>query len=67
MKRIVNKTVNLDCSEYKNYELLGAFIQQAHRESWSEEEIDMVVKAAIEDKGNYFTTIISLHCKHIES
>jgi len=60
---MVDKTVDLDCSKYKNYELLGAFIQQAHRESWSQEEMDTVVKAAIEDNGDYFTTIISLHCK----
>jgi hypothetical protein len=62
MKQIINKTVNLDCSKYKNYELLGAFIQQAHRESWSEAEIDAVVKAAIENNGDDFTTIISIHC-----
>jgi hypothetical protein len=62
MNRIVNKTVRLDYTKYKNYELLGVFIKQAQNEGWSKEEIDSAVKAVMDSNAQDFTTIIRLHC-----
>ena len=42
MKKVVNKTITLDCSKLKNYELINAFSQQAFKEGWTEDEIVQV-------------------------
>lgn len=60
MKKTIEKRVSLDCTQYRNYELLDAFVKQAWAESWTEEEIKTVVNQALEDKEN-FTEVFAMY------
>ncbi len=66
MNKVVNKTVNLDCSQYLDYELVEAFISQAKREAWSDNEIASVINMAVEHFEDDFLTVIKLHCEQKE-
>ncbi len=65
MKRIVNKTVNLDLVGVNGnaFAIMGAFRKQARKEDWTPDEIEAVLTEA--QNGNYdhlLATILN-HCE----
>lgn len=65
MKKIVNKTVNLDLvgTDGNAFAIMGAFRRQARKEHWTPEDIEAVLNEA--QSGNYdhlLATIIN-HCE----
>lgn len=65
MKRIVNKTVNLDLvgKDGNAYVIMGLFGSQAKKEGWSREEIDAVIDEAKSKDYNHLLATILNHCE----
>jgi len=65
MKNLVNKKVELDLTEINGntFALMGAFKQQARREGWTSEEIDLVISAAMQGDYNHLVVVLDLHCR----
>jgi hypothetical protein len=65
MKKVVNKTVNLDLvgTNGNAYAITGAFQQQAKKEQWTQEEIDTVLKEAMTKDYNHLLATILNHCE----
>ena len=65
MKKVINKTVNLDLVGVNGnaFAIMGVFKKQAHREGWTQEEIDTVLTEAKSGDYNYLLATISNHCE----
>ncbi len=65
MKRVINKTVNLDLVGVNGnaFMIMGVFQRQAKKEGWSEEEIDSVLKEAKSGDYNHLLATIQNHCE----
>lgn len=63
MKTVTLNLVGLDSNAFV---LLGAFKIQARKENWSKEEIDAVVKEAMNGDYDHLLCTLSDHCTPIE-
>ena len=65
MKKIINKTVNLDLSNYdvNSFVILGLFVHQAKKEGWTEQEIEIVTKEAKSKDYEHLCQTIKNHCE----
>lgn len=65
MKKVIDKTVNLDLVGVNGnaFAIMGAFQQQARREGWSQEEIQAVLDEAKTGDYNHLLETISNHCE----
>lgn len=68
MKKVVNKSVNLDLVGVNGnaFMIMGVFRRQAVREGWSKEEIDAVLKEAKSNDYNHLLATISNHCEAVD-
>ena len=64
MSKVVDKTINLDLVglDGNAYSLMGAFQNQARREGWTKEEINMVLDEATSDDYNHLLAVLQDHC-----
>ncbi len=65
MKKVVNKTVNLDLVGVNGnaFMIMGVFQRQAKREGWTQEQIDAVLKEAKSGDYNHLLATIENHCE----
>lgn len=65
MKKIVNKTVNLDLvgKNGNAFVIMGLFGAQAKQEGWTKEEIDAVIEEAKSKDYNHLLATIVNHCE----
>lgn len=65
MKRVINKTVNLDLVGVNGnaFMIMGVFRRQAKKEGWSQDEIDTVLKEAKSGDYNHLLATIENHCE----
>jgi hypothetical protein len=65
MKKIINKTVNLDLigKDGNAYMIMGLFGAQAKKEGWSRKEIDAVIEEAKSKDYNHLLMTIQNHCE----
>tara|TARA_R110002124_G_scaffold17532_3_gene73507 strand:+ start:388373 stop:388585 length:213 start_codon:yes stop_codon:yes gene_type:complete len=65
MKKVIEKTVNLDLVGVNGnaFMILGVFQRQARKEGWSKEEIDMVLKHAKSGDYDHLLATIMNHCE----
>ena len=61
MKKVNLKLVDLDGNAYS---IMGAFRRQAKKESWSEQEIDVVLKEAMSSDYDHLLSTICKHCNN---
>jgi hypothetical protein len=68
MKKIIEKTVNLDLVGVNGnaFMIMAVFRRQAVREGWSKEEINTVLKEAKSSDYNYLLATISNHCEVLD-
>lgn len=69
MKKVVNKTVNLDLTQVNAnaFAIMGAFQRQARREGWSQQQINRVLKQAKSKDYNYLLGVIENHCEPLDT
>ena len=65
MKKVVNKTVNLELVGVNGnaFMIMGVFQRQAKKEGWSQQEIDLVLEEAKSSDYNHLLATISNHCE----
>jgi hypothetical protein len=65
MKKVVNKTVNLNLIGVNGnaFAIMGVFQRQARREGWTQDEIKQVLDEAKSKDYNYLLATIENHCK----
>ena len=65
MKKVIEKTVNLDLVGVNGnaFMIIGVFQRQAKREGWSKEEIDLVLTEAKSGDYNHLLATIENHCE----
>lgn len=65
MKKVVNKTVNLELVGVNGnaFMIMGVFQRQAQKEDWSQEEIDLVLEEAKSSDYNHLLATIENHCE----
>lgn len=65
MKKVVNKTVNLELVGVNGnaFMIMGVFGRQARKEGWTQQEIDAVLKEAKSSDYNHLLATISNHCE----
>ncbi len=65
MKRIIDKTINLDLVgiDGNAYAIMGAFQRQARKEGWTPEEMKAVLDEAKSSDYNHLLATISNHCE----
>ena len=65
MKKVVNKTVNLDLVGVNGnaFMIMGVFQRQARKEGWTQDEIDTVLDEAKSSDYNHLLATISNHCE----
>lgn len=65
MKKVVNKTVNLELVGVNGnaFMIMGVFQRQAQKEDWSQEEIDLVLEEAKSNDYNHLLATIENHCE----
>ena len=65
MKRVIEKTVNLDLVGVNGnaFMIMGVFGRQARKEGWSQDEIDAVLKEAKSGDYNHLLATIENHCE----
>lgn len=65
MKKVIEKTVNLDLVGVNGnaFMIMGVFQQQAKREGWTQEEIDLVLTEAKSRDYNHLLATIENHCE----
>ncbi|MGJ8665156.1 MAG: hypothetical protein ACSHW7_02220 [Patiriisocius sp.] len=65
MKRVIEKTVNLDLDGVNGntFFIMGAFKRQAKREGWTQDEINEVLKEAKSRDYNHVLSTIKNHCE----
>ena len=68
MKKVVNKTVNLELVGVNGnaFMIMAVFQRQARREGWTKKEIDLVLKEAKSSDYNHLLATISNHCEVID-
>lgn len=68
MKKVINKTVNLDLVGVNGnaFAIMGVFQRQAKREGWAQEEIDTVLKEAKSGDYDHLLATIANHCEALE-
>ena len=68
MKKVVNKTVNLELVGVNGnaFMIMGVFQRQARKEGWTQEEIDSVLEEAKSSDYNHLLATISNHCEIID-
>jgi hypothetical protein len=68
MKKLIQKTVSLTLIGINGnaFAIMGAFIKQAKRENWTQDEIDTVINEAQSSDYNHLLTTIDNHCETIE-
>lgn len=68
MKKVVNKTVNLELVGVNGnaFMIMAVFRRQAKREGWTQTEIDAVLKEAKSSDYNYLLATISNHCEVVD-
>jgi hypothetical protein len=68
MKKVVNKTVNLELVGINGnaFMIMGVFQRQARKEGWTQEEIDLVLEEAKRSDYNHLLATISNHCEIID-
>lgn len=64
MAKIVDKTVSLSLFDFNGneYNLLRAFKNQAKREGWKKDEIELVVKEAMKNDYDHLVSTLDDHC-----
>ena len=69
MKKVIDKTVNLDLVGVNGnaFMIMGVFQRQAKREGWTQEEIDMVLTEAKSGDYNHLLATIENHCEPKDS
>ena len=65
MKKVIDKTVNLDLVGVDGnvFMIMGVFRRQAEKEDWTQEEIDAVLTEAKSRDYNYLLATIENHCE----
>lgn len=65
MKKVINKTVNLDLVGVNGnaFMIMGVFQRQAKREGWSTSEIEMVLAEAKSGDYDHLLATIVNHCE----
>lgn len=65
MKRVIDKTVNLDLVGVNGnaFMIMGVFQKQARKEQWPQEDIDAVLSEAKSKDYNYLLATIANHCQ----
>ena len=65
MKKVVNKTVNLDLVGVNGnaFAIMGVFQRQAKRQGWTQDEIKQVLDEAKSKDYNYLLATIENHRK----
>lgn len=65
MKKVIDKTVNLDLvgTNGNAFAVMGVFQRQAKREGWTQDEINKVLKEAKSRDYNYLLAVIENHCE----
>ena len=65
MKRIIEKTVNLDLVGVNGnaFMIMGVFGRQAKKEGWSQNEIDAVLQEAKSGDYDHLLATIENHCE----
>ena len=65
MKKVVNKTVNLNLVGVNGnaFMIMGVFQRQAQKEDWSQEEIDLVLEEAKSSDYNYLLATHQNQCE----
>ena len=68
MKRVVNKTVNLDLVGVNGnaFMIMGVFRRQATKEGWSKKEIDAVMSEAKSGDYDHLLSTIINHCEAVD-
>ena len=68
MKKVVNKTVNLDLVGVNGnaFIVMGVFRKQAIKEKWSKEEIDAVLNEAKSGDYDHLLATIVNHCEVVD-
>jgi hypothetical protein len=63
MKKVIDKTVNLDLVGVNGnaFMIMGVFQRQARREGWTQNEIDMVLDEAKSGDYNHLLATIENH------
>ena len=65
MKRVIDKTVNLDLVGVNGnaFMIMGVFQRQAKKEGWSIQEIEVVLAEAKSGDYNHLLATIEKHCE----
>ncbi len=65
MKKIVNKTINLDLvgTDGNAFAIMGAFRRQARKEHWTPEDIEAVLNEAQSGNYDHLLATIMNHCE----
>ncbi|SDW82390.1 hypothetical protein SAMN05444411_102250 [Lutibacter oricola] len=65
MKKVIDKTVNLDLVGVNGnaFMIMGVFQRQARKEGWTQNEIEAVLTEAKSGDYNYLLATISNHCE----
>lgn len=68
MKKVIDKTVNLDLVGVNGnaFMIMGVFQRQARKEGWTQQEIEAVLTEAKSDDYNHLLATISNHCEATE-
>lgn len=68
MKKVVNKTVNLNLIGVNGnaFMIMGVFQRQAKIEGWSQDEIDAVLTEAKSGDYHHLLATIENHCEPID-
>jgi hypothetical protein len=66
MKKVVEKTVNLDLVGVNGnaFMIMGVFQRQAQKEGWDKKEIDAVLNEAKSDNYDHLLATIENHCEY---
>lgn len=65
MKKLVNKSVNLDLAgiDGNAYSIMGMFSREAKKQGWNQEEIDLVLEECKKGDYNELLSTILLYCE----
>jgi len=65
MKKVVNKTVNLDLVGVNGnaFMIMGVFQRQAKKEGWTQDEIDLVLKETKSGDYDHLLATIINYCE----
>lgn len=64
--KVVDKTVNMTLVGLNGnaFALMGAFQNNARRQGWTKEEIDLVCNEAMSSDYNHLVATLDAHCSH---